>query len=76
MKKMQERLKLKTNKVQVVEENNKMEDAIKDHTPKEIISEVRFTIKGDDLYAFICSYDKMNVTIKALGLANYKKFQK
>ena len=59
--------------MQVSEESKKMENAIKDHTPKEIIPEVRFTIKEDNLYAFICSYDKMNVTIKSLGLANHKK---
>ena len=45
-----------------------MEDAVKDNTSKNLIPVVIFTSKGDDLYAFICSYDEKNVNIESLGL--------
>jgi alpha-L-fucosidase len=57
-----------TEETKVSEEAKKMEDAVKDHTPKDIIPEVRFVTKGDDLYAFVCSFYEKSVTIKSLGL--------
>lgn len=59
----------------VSEEDKKLEDTIKDHTPKDIIPEVKFTTKDGALYAFVCSYNKKKVLIKSLATHNHKKIK-
>jgi len=44
-----------------------MKDAINDATSKLIIPEVRFTAKGGDLFAYICSWNGKEVLIKSLA---------
>jgi len=44
-----------------------MKDAVNDATSKLIIPEVRFTIKDEDLFAYICSWKGDHVLIKSLS---------
>jgi alpha-L-fucosidase len=44
-----------------------MKDAVNDATSKLIIPEVRFTAKGDDLFAYVCSWKGDHVLIKSLS---------
>ena len=47
------------------DEENTMKDAVNDATSKVIVPEVRFTQKGDTIYAFVCSYLGKQVVIKS-----------
>lgn len=58
----------KTGEKVVSEEEKLMEDAVKDGTSKDLSPMVMFTSKGDDLYAFVCSYNEESVNIQSLGL--------
>ena len=49
------------------EVENTMKDAENDATSKIIIPEVRFTSKGNDLYAYVCSFKGKKVLIKTLS---------
>jgi len=52
-----------------------MEDTVKDHTPNDIIPEVKFSTKGDDIYAFVCIYDEKSVIIQSLRLDENTKIK-
>ena len=56
---------LKEDTIDVVSQN--MKDAVNDATSKIIIPEVMFTAKGDDLFAFVCSWNGKKVLIKTLA---------
>lgn len=47
--------------------DNTMKDAENDATSKTIIPEVRFLSKGNDLYAFVCSFRDKRLFIKTLS---------
>ena len=40
-----------------------MKDSVNDSTSKQIPSEVRFTCKGDTIYAFVCRWDQEDLDI-------------
>jgi len=44
-----------------------MKDAVNDATSKLLIPEVRFTVKGDDLFVYVCSLKGDHVLIKSLS---------
>ena len=44
-----------------------MKDAVNDATSKLLTPEVRFTIKGDDLFVYVCSWKGDRVLIKSLS---------
>lgn len=63
---------LLTNEVKVKESKSEeglqtMKDAVNDATSKLIFPEVRFTVKDDDLYAYICSWKSDQILIKSLS---------
>jgi len=49
------------------ETENTMKDAENDATSKIIVPEVRFTSKGNNLYAYVCSFQGKQVFIKTLS---------
>jgi len=50
-------------------------DAVNDATSKKITPEVRFTSKGNDLYAFVCSHHEKDVLIRSLALSQSEKIK-
>ncbi len=53
-----------------------MKDAVNDATSKLNIQEVRFTTKGDDLFAYVCNWKEKEVLIKSLGINFSQSIQK
>lgn len=53
-------------------ESNTMKDAVNDATNKSINPEIRFILKGKDLYAVACSWINPKVQIKSLNNEKYK----
>ncbi|WP_299666651.1 alpha-L-fucosidase [uncultured Polaribacter sp.] len=49
------------------EDENTMKDNANDATSKVIIPEIRFTLKGGNVYAYVCSFLEKQVTIKSLS---------
>ncbi len=44
-----------------------MKDSVNDATSKQIPSEVRFTCKGNTIYAFVCRWEQDDICIKSLS---------
>lgn len=45
-----------------------MKDAIHDKITREIVPEIRFTSKGNDLFAYVCSWKGKEVLIKSINM--------
>ncbi|MCM4156910.1 alpha-L-fucosidase [Gramella sp. AN32] len=65
----------KTKVVQGEDDKNTLKDAVNDATSKEIIPEVQFTLKNNNIYAYVCSYHQEQVLIKSLALKNKIKIK-
>jgi alpha-L-fucosidase len=60
----------------VTETAGNMKDAVNDATSKLIFPEIRFTSKGDDLYAYVCNWKDTHLVIKFLSSGNVGAIQK
>ncbi|WP_299581729.1 alpha-L-fucosidase [uncultured Sunxiuqinia sp.] len=58
--------KISEHTLQKHDDKNTMKDAVNDATSKQIFPEVRFTSKGNNVYAYVCSPVSSEVCIKAL----------
>lgn len=68
--------KKKVDVIQIEDDKNTLKDAVNDATSKEIIPEVQFTFKNNNVYAYVCSYHKKQVLINSLSLKNHSGITK
>ncbi|WP_165876148.1 alpha-L-fucosidase [Mariniflexile fucanivorans] len=69
----------KVDVVQIKDDKNTLKNTLKDTendaTSKEIIPEVQFTLKNNNIYAYVCSYHEKQVLIKSLSTENGLKIK-